>query len=144
MNIIIGTKNVYHGTLMHVQLWKPIGVIAFYIKTSLFILQPIVCSSKRTYCMPGLAPLMNVIFWDCCDLNITFFGVCYRPYLWTFYGSYGKITTHFEVPLSQMLHDILGHDHVQWLPPLIIYFTKWWPCYQTGSWIFLLVQGLCH
>ena len=30
-----------------------------------------------------------------------------------FYGRYGDIIKHYEVPLSQMLHDILGHGHLQ-------------------------------
>ena len=30
-----------------------------------------------------------------------------------FYGRYGDLIIHYEVSLSQMLHDILGHDHVQ-------------------------------
>ena len=28
-----------------------------------------------------------------------------------FYGRYGDLTKYYEIPLSQMLHDILGHDH---------------------------------
>ena len=34
-------------------------------------------------------------------------------------------------PLSQISHDILGHDHLQWHPPLIRHFTKSWSCYRT-------------
>ena len=33
-----------------------------------------------------------------------------------FYGRYGDLIKHYEVPLSEMLHDILGHGHVQWQP----------------------------
>ena len=29
-----------------------------------------------------------------------------------FYGRYGDLIKHYEVPLSQMLHDILGHVHL--------------------------------
>ena len=32
------------------------------------------------------------------------------------YGRYRDLIKHYEVPLSQMLLDILGHDHVQWHP----------------------------
>ena len=32
------------------------------------------------------------------------------------YGRYGDLIKHYEVPLSQMLHDILGHGHLQWHP----------------------------
>ena len=30
-----------------------------------------------------------------------------------FYGRYGDLIKHYEVSLFQMLHDILGHDHIQ-------------------------------
>ena len=30
-----------------------------------------------------------------------------------FYGGYGDLIKHYEVSLSQMLHDILGHDRIQ-------------------------------
>ena len=30
-----------------------------------------------------------------------------------FYGLYGDLIKHYEVSLSQMLHDILGHGHIQ-------------------------------
>ena len=33
--------------------------------------------------------------------------------LMTFYGEYGDLIKHYEVSLSQMLHDILGYDHIQ-------------------------------
>ena len=31
-----------------------------------------------------------------------------------FYGRYGNLIKHYEVSLSQMLHDILGHDTLNW------------------------------
>ena len=30
-----------------------------------------------------------------------------------FYGRHGDLIKHYEVSLSQMLHDILGHDHIK-------------------------------
>ena len=30
-----------------------------------------------------------------------------------FYGRYGDLIKHYDVSLSQMLNDILGHDHIQ-------------------------------
>ena len=30
-----------------------------------------------------------------------------------FYGRYGDLIKNYEVSLSQVLHDILGHDHIQ-------------------------------
>ena len=59
-----------------------------------------------------------------------------------FYGRYGGLIKHCEVSLSQMLHDILGHDYVQWHPLLIRHYTnlrtycrtgldyRFWPYYQ--------------
>ena len=50
------------------------------------------------------------------------------------YGRYGDLIKDYEVPLSQilMLHDSLGHDHVQCHPPLIRHLTKSSP-YRTGT-----------
>ena len=33
-----------------------------------------------------------------------------------FYGRYGDLIKQYEVSLSQILHDILGHDHIQEYP----------------------------
>ena len=49
-----------------------------------------------------------------------------------FYGRYGDLIKHYEVSLSQMLHDILGHDHIQWHPHLIRHFTNLRTYYRTG------------
>ena len=40
-----------------------------------------------------------------------------------FYGRYGDLIKHYEVSLSQILHDILGHGHIQWHPQLIRHLT---------------------
>ena len=40
---------------------------------------------------------------------------------------YGHLSKQYEVPLSQMLHDILDDDHIQWHPPLIGLYTNFWP-----------------
>ena len=48
-----------------------------------------------------------------------------------FYGPYGDLIKHYEVSLSQMLHDILGHNHKQWHPQLIRHYTNLWNHYQT-------------
>ena len=37
----------------------------------------------------------------------------FKSFLRKFYGRYGDLIKHYEVPLSQMLHDILGHGHLQ-------------------------------
>ena len=48
-----------------------------------------------------------------------------------FYGRYGHLIKHYAVSLSQMLHDILGHDHIQWHPQLNRYYTSLRPYYRT-------------
>ena len=52
--------------------------------------------------------------------------------LMKFYGRYGDFIKHYEVSLSQMLHAILGHDHVQWHPQLIRHYTNLRTYYRTG------------
>ena len=47
----------------------------------------------------------------------------FKSSLRKFYGRYGDIIKHYEVNLSQMLHEILVHDHIQWHPLLIRHFT---------------------
>ena len=49
-----------------------------------------------------------------------------------FYGRYGDLIKHYEVSLSQMLHDILGHDHTPWQPQLIRHYTNLRTYYRTG------------
>ena len=49
-----------------------------------------------------------------------------------FYGRYGDLIKHYDVSLSQMLHDILGHDHIQWHPQLIRHYTNLRTYYRTG------------
>ena len=49
-----------------------------------------------------------------------------------FYGRYGDLIKHYEVSLSQMLHDILGHDYIQWHPQLIRHYTYLRIYYRTG------------
>ena len=47
-----------------------------------------------------------------------------RSSLRKFYGRYGDLIKHYEVPLSRMLHDILDDDNLQWHPPLIRHYTN--------------------
>ena len=48
------------------------------------------------------------------------------------YGRYGDLIKHYEVSLSQMFHDILGHAHVQWHPQLIRHYNNLRTYYRTG------------
>ena len=47
-----------------------------------------------------------------------------KSFLRKFYGRYGDLIKHYKVPLFQMLHDILGHGHLQRHPKLIRHYTK--------------------
>ena len=49
-----------------------------------------------------------------------------------FYGRYGVLIKHYEVSLSQMLHDILGHDNIQWHTQLIRHYINLRTYYRTG------------
>ena len=49
-----------------------------------------------------------------------------------FYDRYGDLIKHYEVSLSQMLHDILGHDHIQWHTQLIRHYPNLRTYYRTG------------
>ena len=81
--------------------------------------QPMVFLSHSSYGIPGLAPLMNVMERSKSSLR-------------KFYGRYGDLIKHYEVSLSQMLHDILGHDHIQWYPQLIRHYTNLRTYCRTG------------
>ena len=48
-----------------------------------------------------------------------------------FHGRYWDLIKHYEVSLSQMLHDILGHDHIQRHPQLIRHYTYLRTYYRT-------------
>ena len=94
---------------------------------------------------PGLAPLMNVLFFGPLRFSDKLLGQGYenerlRSSLRKFYGRYGDLMRQYEVPLSRMLHDILDDDHLQWHPPLIRQHTNVWPFYRSGPyyriWLF--------
>ena len=62
---------------------------------------------------------MNVLFGERARLLYKLPGQgyvrkCSKPSLRKFYGRYGGLIKPYEVPLSQLLHDILGHDNIQW------------------------------
>ena len=45
-----------------------------------------------------------------------------------FYVRHADLIKQYEVFLSR--NDILAHDHKQWNPPSIRYYTNLWPCYR--------------
>ena len=42
-----------------------------------------------------------------------------------------QLMKYFTVSLPQMLHDILGHDHIQWNPLSIRHYSNFWTYYRT-------------
>ena len=77
---------------------------------------------------------------------------CYIFYLNIFYFNQffpemglGISFTTLYVSSSYMVRNMLGHDHIQWLPPMIRHFTKSWPCYQIWPfnrfWRYYLIPG---
>ena len=64
------------------------------------------------------------------------------------YGRYGDLIKHYEFSLSQMLHYILGHDHIQWQPQSIRHYTDLWTYYRTGPycrfWPYYQISGGVH
>ena len=55
-----------------------------------------------------------------------------KSFLRKFYGRYGEFIKNYEVSLSEMLHDILGHVHIQWHTQLIRHYTNLRTYYRTG------------
>ena len=49
------------------------------------------------------------------------------------YCRYRDLIKHYAVSLSLMSHEILGHDHIQWQPQLIRYYTSLRPYYRTST-----------
>ena len=98
---------------------------------------PMAFLSHNSSDTPGLAPLMNVLFWGRCDLSNKLLWQGYdeerlKSSLKKFYGRYGDLTKEYEGPLSRMLHDILDDDHIQWHPPLIRHYTNFLNRYWSG------------
>ena len=114
---------------------------AYGVFISQIIRYPRACSSYECF-IPRAARLSYKL------LGQGYVSECLKLSLRKFYGRYGDLIKHYEVPLSQMLHDILWHDHIQWHPPLIRHFTKPWPYYRTGPyyhfWRYYLIPGGIH
>ena len=104
-------------------------------------------SSRSWYDMQGLTPLTKCLILWAMRLLYKFrrdmLQSIWNRLIGSFYGRYGDLIKQYEVPFSQMSHGILGHDHVQWLPPLIRHHSNSWPCYRIGDYyLFLLFNKM--
>ena len=92
--------------------------------------QPMVFSSHSSYGMPGLAPLMDVLFWGRRDFHLSSSD---RDMSWNVWN---RPSESFMVDIgilsNIMLHDILGHDHIQWQTQLIRHYKNLRTYYRTG------------
>ena len=111
------------------------------LRICLFISQPIRCAraclSYECFILRAVRPSCN-LFWQGYGKERL------KSPLRKFYGRYGDLIKHYVVPLSQMVHDFLGHDHIQWHPQLIRHVTKLWLFYQTEPyhrfWCYYLIR----
>ena len=79
---------------------------AYGVFISQLILYTRTCSSYECYILRA-ARLSSKL------LGLGYLRERLKSSLRNFYGRYGDLIKHYEVSLSQMLHDILGHDHLQ-------------------------------
>ena len=111
---------------------------------------PMAYLSHNSSDTPGLAPLMNVLFWGRRDFPISFSGRDMSRNVWNrLLGSSmvgtGILLNHMRSPLFRMLRDILDDDHIQWHPPLLGHDTYLWPLLiwtlLPNMTFYLIVQG---
>ena len=79
--------------------------------------QPMVFLSHSSYGMPGLCSSYECFILRAARLSSKLLEQGYvmerlKSSLKKFYGRYGDLIKNYEVSLSQMLHDILGYDHI--------------------------------
>ena len=78
------------------------------------------------YDTPGLAPRMNVLFWDQAKLRKQgYLAERLKSSFRKFYGRYGDLIQQYEVFLSRMLNDILILDNL--IPSLTFTDYEWFP-----------------
>ena len=57
--------------------------------------------------------ILRAVRLSCKLLGQEYVRECLKSSLRKFYGRYGDLIVHYEVPLSQMLHHIPGYGHIQ-------------------------------
>ena len=107
----------------------------FLSSVSIFHLhQPIVCWSHIPCGMPGLVPLINALFWERRDFHVSFSGMDMSGNVWNRPSGSSMVDMGISSNIMKPpLPNVTWHSgtYIQWRPPLIISFTKSWPCYQT-------------
>ena len=101
---------------------RAMGLLGHSGGTTSHLRPPMEFLSHNSSDTPGLAPLMNVLFWGRCDFPISFSGrdmsrERFTSSLRKFYGRYDDRTKQYEVPLSRMLH-----KHSGWWPHTVTPF----------------------
>ena len=82
--------------------------------------QPMKFLSHSPYGMPGFAPLMNVLFEERHDFHLSSSDRNMAGNVWNRpSGSFMDLIKYYEVSLSKMLQEIMGHDPIQWHPQMI-------------------------
>ena len=151
ISIWIYSRTAAHFPLRHARTWRfqpPYHKLSFP-EQQYSIFASLWCVYRT--CMQELAPLMNVLLWKRRDFFVKLLGQRYarvrlKPSPRNLYRRYRDLIRHYEVPLSEMLHEILGNDYVQCRPPF--HFIKSLPCYRTGPyyrfWRYYLIPGGFH
>ena len=108
---------------------------------SISVCSPIACLSHNSYDMPGLAPLMNVLFSGRCNFQISFSdrnktgNDCNRVFGRTMVAT-GMLLNKTKTPLPNVACN-LG-TWPQWHPPLIRHYTNSWPSYRAWPYYYWL------
>ena len=101
----------YFKTLLKINSW---------VATS-HLRPPMAFISHNSSDTPGLAPLMNVLFWGRCDFPISFSG--------------REMSRKFEIISKEVLWSVRGSYQTVWGPPLpnVTRHSGWWPHTVTSS-----------
>ena len=122
-----GTVSYVLPLMTNATIWNSISQAVLSWVAIFHLRQPMVCLSHSSYSF-----ILRAVRLSCKLLGQGYVRERLKSSLRKFYGRYGDLIKHYEVLLSQMLHDILGHDHIQLHPQLIGHFTKSRLCYRTG------------
>ena len=122
-----------------------------FLEAIFHLQQPMVCLSHISYGIPGLDSHAYFILRARCDFYASFSDSDMSGNVWNPTGNSlldMEISSNIMKSPSPNVYDIIGHDHIQWHPPFIRYFTISWLCYWTGTyyyfWHYYLIPGGFH